>query len=230
MDDDAEMDPRVMTRAALEDALRRAREEVVTMRMRATEREREFREEIRALAARCASLAAERTVAELANTRVEIANTTTVNTTTETTTDARERSTREALAGDLSSLFFKTARYERPTWERASERAVKRETRVRDAGAVWSDDASETSMGGGSGDGARAGDGFDWNARDAAFEDDGEADLADSLRDDDGLVDALVRGGVEGERAAEILAERLRAVAFAAKPRGGADAFSAAST
>jgi len=228
----------LMTRESLERALRVAREEVTAMRTRATAREREFREEIRALAARCASLAAERTVAELANTRIEIANTTT-NTNTETNDERESWTRREAVAGDLSSLFFKTARYERPTWERASERAVKRETpRVRDEDVVWSDDASlEASMRGK--EGARRDDGFDWNARDAAFEDDGEADLADSLRDDDGLVDALVRGGVEGERAAEILAERLRAVAFAAeprgdadarRPRGGADAFSTAST
>lgn len=225
-----------MTREALERALRVAREEVAAMRTRATQREREFREEIRALAARCASLAAERTVAELANTRVEIANTTT-NTNTETNDERESWTRREATAGDLSSLFFKTARYERPTWERASERAVKRVTCARAEGVVRSDDASEASMRGK--EGARVSDGFDWNARDAAFEDDGEADLADSLRDDDGLVDALVRGGAEGERAAEILAERLRAVAFAAEPRGdadarrprvGADAFSAAST
>ena len=42
-------------------------------------------------------------------------------------------------------------------------------------------------------------------------EDETEADLADSLRDDDHLVRALLRGGTDGERAAEILASRLRA-------------------
>ena len=206
-------------RAALLAELRDARAEIARLRARAEAREIEFRDELRALAAQCASLSASVAVAGSASANLGLG----------VASGQGERASggaggggaaREAFAGDLSSFFFKTAKHARPVWESTSERRHGRG----DVGA--SDEAVEEEGRGGAG--GRGG-GFDWKERGDAFEDDGEADLADSLRDDEGLVDALLRGGVEGERAAEILAERLRVVGFESRPLDDADAFAAPS-
>ena len=126
----------------------------------------------------------------------------------------RGRKNAEAFAGDLSSFFFKTAKHDAPVWQTKRERndAFAREV-LRAATAsnerLLDDDDDD--------DDARPAvesDAFDWHAPAPTVEDETEADLADSLRDDDHLVRALLRGGTDGERAAEILASRLRAVGF----------------
>jgi len=131
----------------------------------------------------------------------------------------RGRKTAEAFAGDLSSFFFKTAKHDAPVWQTRRERndAFAREV-LRAATASnerrLDDDDDDV---GDDDDDARPtveSDAFDWHAPAPTVEDETEADLADSLRDDDHLVRALLRGGTDGERAAEILASRLRAVGF----------------
>jgi hypothetical protein len=113
----------------------------------------------------------------------------------------------------LSSFFFKTAKHDAPVWQTKRERndAFAREV-LRAATA-----SNERLLDDDDDDGARPAvesDAFDWHAPAPTVEDETEADLADSLRDDDHLVRALLRGGTDGERAAEILASRLRAVGF----------------
>ena len=131
----------------------------------------------------------------------------------------------DAFVGDLSSFFFKTAKHEAPVWE------SKRGARGNDGDAASilrsaRDGASEDDV-----DAERLRRAFASRARnrpvrperadcpaaslEVEVEDEREADLTDSLRDDDDLVDALLRGGRDGERAAETLASRLRAVGFA---------------
>jgi len=130
----------------------------------------------------------------------------------------------DAFVGDLSSFFFKTAKHEAPVWE------SKRGARGKDGDAASilrsaRDDASEDDVDASAfaapSRPARETDSFDWTrgfsaaSLEVEVEDEREADLIDSLRDDDDLVDALLRGGRDGERAAETLASRLRAVGFA---------------
>jgi len=124
----------------------------------------------------------------------------------------RERKNAEAFAGDLSSFFFKTAKHDAPVWQTKRERndAFAREL-------LRASTASDEHLLDDDDDDARPAvesDAFDWNAPASTVEDETEADLADSLRDDEDLVSALLRGGMDGERAAEILASRLRAVGF----------------
>ena len=130
----------------------------------------------------------------------------------------------DAFVGDLSSFFFKTAKHEAPVWE------SKRGARGKDGDAASilrsaRDDASEDDVDASAfaapSRPARETDPFDWTrgfsaaSLEVEVEDEREADLIDSLRDDDDLVDALLRGGRDGERAAETLASRLRVVGFA---------------
>ena len=125
---------------------------------------------------------------------------------------------RPRLAGDLSSFFFKTAKHDAPVWQTRRERndafarevlraaTASNERRLDDDDDDATDDDDDASR-------RRVGR-LDWHAPAPTVEDETEADLADSLRDDDHLVRALLRGGTDGERAAEILASRLRAVGF----------------
>ena len=130
----------------------------------------------------------------------------------------RGRKTEEAFAGDLSSFFFKTAKHDAPVWQTKRERndAFAREV-LRAATAASNERLLDDDDDDDDDDDARPAvesDAFDWHAPAPTVEDETEADLADSLRDDDHLVRALLRGGTDGERAAEILASRLRAVGF----------------
>ena len=131
----------------------------------------------------------------------------------------RGRKTAEAFAGDLSSFFFKTAKHDAPVWQTRRERndAFAREVlRAATASNERRLDDDDDDVGDDDDDARPAveSDAFDWHAPAPTVEDETEADLADSLRDDDHLVRALLRGGTDGERAAEILASRLRAVGF----------------
>ena len=130
----------------------------------------------------------------------------------------RGRKTEEAFAGDLSSFFFKTAKHDAPVWQTKRERndAFAREV-LRAATAASNERLLDDDDDDDDDDDARPAvesDASDWHAPAPTVEDETEADLADSLRDDDHLVRALLRGGTDGERAAEILASRLRAVGF----------------
>jgi len=125
----------------------------------------------------------------------------------------RGRKTAEAFAGDLSSFFFKTAKHDAPVWQTKRERndafaiEVLRAATASNERLLDDDDDDDARP-------AVESDAFDWHAPAPTVEDETEADLADSLRDDDHLVRMLLRGGTDGERAAEILASRLRAVGF----------------
>ena len=128
----------------------------------------------------------------------------------------------DAFVGELSSFFFKTAKHEAPVWE--SKKSTKSNdidatSILRSARDGASEDDVDADAFGASSRPARETDPFDRSrgrpASSLDVEDEREADLTDSLRDDDDLVDALLRGGRDGERAAETLASRLRAVGFA---------------
>ena len=134
----------------------------------------------------------------------------------------------DAFVGDLSSFFFKTAKHEAPVWEsKKSSKSNDIDTTsiLRSARDGASEDDVEVDVDvdvdafGAASRPARETDPFDWRRERPAssldVEDGREADLTDSLRDDDDLVAALLRGGRDGERAAETLASRLRAVGFA---------------
>ena len=135
--------------------------------------------------------------------------------TSTTTTREQNDGPDGALVGDLSAFFFKTASHEGPAWRTKPRRAAPgTKTAARVATSIDDDRARDARSSAPAtlvdDVGARDRRNRGWDDDDA----DCEADLADALRDDDGLVDALLRGGVEGERAAEILAERLRLIHF----------------
>lgn len=108
----------------------------------------------------------------------------------------------DAFVGDLSSFFFKTAKHEAPVWE--SKKSTKSNdidatSILRSARDGASEDDVDADAFGASSRPARETDPFDRSrgrpASSLDVEDEREADLTDSLRDDDDLVDALLRGG-----------------------------------
>ena len=138
----------------------------------------------------------------------------------------------EAFAGDLSAFFFKTAKHEAPVWVSKSEKADAFASEVLDAARQMNEYDDDSMFRDVEDDSSR--DDSLLNARmtdpveyPSAFpppgglsievprDDDRDDENIPDIGDDDGdLVTALLEGGERGERAAEILAERLRAVGF----------------
>lgn len=137
---------------------------------------------------------------------------------------AARAANRDAFVGDLSSFFFKTAKHDAPVWRKREDVVV---DRVLESARAH-DDEYEDQYDDGYDDGyhhvgSRASD--IERIQSPVFGSSPKADalehaLADTLRahddDDDDLVSALLRGGIEGERAADVLAQRLRDVGFTA--------------
>lgn len=131
---------------------------------------------------------------------------------------------RDAFVGDLSSFFFKTAKHDAPVWRKREDVVV---DHVLESARAHDDEYED-----------EYDDGYDdeyhhvdsrasdiERIQSPVFGSSPKADalehaLADTLRahedDDDDLVSALLRGGIEGERAADVLAQRLRDVGFTA--------------
>lgn len=129
---------------------------------------------------------------------------------------------RDAFVGDLSSFFFKTAKHDAPVWRKREDVVV---DHVLESAQAHDDEYDDDEydddeyhhVGSHASDIERI--------QSPVFGSSPKADalehaLADTLRahedDDDDLVSALLRGGIEGERAADVLAQRLRDVGFTA--------------
>lgn len=138
----------------------------------------------------------------------------------------------EAFAGDLSAFFFKTAKHEAPVWVSKSEKADAFASEVLDAARQMNEYDDDSMFRDVEDDSSRDDSLLNAQMTDpveypSAFpppgglsievprDDDRDDENIPDIGDDDGdLVTALLEGGERGERAAEILAERLRAVGF----------------
>ena len=149
---------------------------------------------------------------------------------------ARRQQHKDAFVGDLSAFFFKTAKHEAPVWVSKSEKADAFASEVLDAARQMNEydddsmfrDVEDDSSRDDSLLNAQMTDPVEYPSafpppgglsievpRDDDRDDDRDDENIPDIGDDDGdLVTALLEGGERGERAAEILAERLRAVGF----------------
>ena len=143
---------------------------------------------------------------------------------------ARRQQHKDAFVGDLSAFFFKTAKHEAPVWATKSEKTDAFASEVLDAARrmhEYDDDSMFHDVEDSTRDDllrpARMSDTFEYppvfsrpsgSSIEVPRNDDDEEEIPDIGDEDGDLVTALLEGGEQGERAAEILAERLRAVGF----------------
>ena len=142
---------------------------------------------------------------------------------------ARRQQHKDAFVGDLSAFFFKTARHEAPVWATKSEKTDAFASEVLDAAQrmhEYDDDSMFHDVEDSTREDplrpARMSDTFEYPpafSRPSGLSievprNDDEEEIPDIGDEDGDLVTALLEGGEQGERAAEILAERLRAVGF----------------
>ena len=144
---------------------------------------------------------------------------------------ARRQQHKDAFVGDLSAFFFKTAKHEAPVWATKSEKTDAFASEVLDAARrmrEYDDDSMFHDVEDSTRDDplrpARMSDTFEYPpafSRPSGLsievprnDDDDEEEIPDIGDEDGDLVTALLEGGEQGERAAEILAERLQAVGF----------------